>query len=321
MLVSLSVRDVMTRDVLTVTPDTAVVNVAERLAATDAGSLVVCAESEPIGIVTRSDLVEVLAAREDPGRTLVVDVMSVDLVTVGPDEPIENAAELLDEHGIGHLPVVETDDEDDEGNGHIVGVVSTTDLSHYLPYLGRTRHALERLRRTPGGPDTAYGDRDWHFEHEGVEDGLTVDDRIHFRKRLSEGDVAAFADATGDTNRVHLDEAFAEQTRFAGRIAHGILTAGLVSAALARLPGLTIYLSQELSFLGPVRIGETVTAVCQVLEDLGGGKFRLSTTVYDEDGDAVIDGEAVVLVDELPADVDAEAEADVEAADASEDED
>jgi acyl dehydratase len=274
---------------------------------------VVCAESEPLGIVTRSDLVEVLAAREDPGGTLVVDVMSVDLVTVGPDESIERAAELLDEHGIGHLPVVETDDEageDDDSNGRIVGIVSTTDLSHYLPYLGRTRHALERLRRTPGGPDTAYGDRDWHFEHEGVEDGLTVGDRIHFSKRLSEEDVAAFADATGDTNRVHLDEAFAERTRFGGRIAHGILTAGLVSAALARLPGLTIYLSQELSFLGPVRIGETVTAVCEVLEDLGDGKFRLSTTVYDEDGDAVVDGEAVVLVDELPADVDGAAAAD-----------
>lgn len=141
------------------------------------------------------------------------------------------------------------------------------------------------LGRTAGGPDTAYGDEEWTFEQEGVEDD----------------NVAAFADATGDTNRVHLDESFAERTRFGGRIAHGVLTAGVVSAALARLPGLTIYLSQELCFLGPVGIGETVTAVCEVVETLGGGTFRIATTVYDQDGDPVVDGEAVVLVDDLPA--------------------
>jgi acyl dehydratase/CBS domain-containing protein len=296
MLVSLYVRDVMTRDVLTVTADTPVVEVAERLTGSAAGSLVVCAESEPLGIVTRSDLVEVLAAREDPGRTLVVDVMSVNLVTVGPDEPVERAAELVAEHGIGHLPVVE--------DGAIVGIVSTTDLSHYLPHVGRARNAAATLGRTPGGPDTAYGDEDWTFEQEGVEDGLAVGDRVSFSKRLSEDDVAAFAEATGDTNRVHLDEAFAEGTRFGGRIAHGILTAGTISAALARIPGLTIYLSQELYFLGPVEIGETVTAVCEVLESLGNGRFRLSTGVYGEDGDAVVEGEAVVLVEPLPAEGD-----------------
>lgn len=297
MLVSLSVRDVMTSDVLTVTGETPVVKVAERLVDTAVGSLVVCADGEPIGIVTQSDLVGVLAAREDPGNTLVVDVMSVDLVTVGPDDSIERAAELVGEHGVGHLPVVE--------DGRVVGIVSTTDLSHYLPHVGRSRHAVAQLGRTPGGPDTAYGDEDWYFEHEGSEDGLTVDDRIHFTKRLSDEDVAAFAEATGDTNRVHLDEAFAERTRFGGRIAHGILTAGLISAALARLPGLTIYLSQEMSFLGPVRVGETVTAVCEVVEALGNGRFRLSTTVYDEDGDPVVDGEAVVLVEPLPEEVEA----------------
>jgi acyl dehydratase/predicted transcriptional regulator len=292
MLVSLYVRDVMTADVLTVSPDTPVVEVAERLAAAEAGSLVVCDGGVAVGIVTQTDLVAVLAAREDPGRTLVADVMSADLVTVGPDETIEAAAERIADHDIGHLPVVD--------GGELVGIVSTTDLSYYLPYLGRARHAMAGLGRTPGGPDTAYGDEEWTFEQEGVEDGLTVGDRVRFSKRLSEGDVAAFADATGDTNRVHLDEAFAERTRFGGRIAHGVLTAGVVSAALARLPGLTIYLSQELSFLGPVEIDETVTAVCEVVEALGGGKFRIATTVYGADGDPVVDGEAVVLVDDLP---------------------
>jgi CBS domain-containing protein len=106
MLVSPYVRDVMTAEVLTVSPDTPVVEVAERLANATAGSLVVCNEGDSVGIVTRTDLFGILAGREDPGRTLVVDVMSVDLVTVGPDDSVERAAELVAEHDIAHLPAV-----------------------------------------------------------------------------------------------------------------------------------------------------------------------------------------------------------------------
>ena len=69
---------------------------------------------------------------------------------------------------------------------------------------------------------------------------------------------------------------------------------------LWRLPGLTVYLSQDLRFLGPARIGETATAVCEVVEDLGRNKFELTTTVYDGDGEVVVDGEAVVMVTALP---------------------
>lgn len=122
-----------------------------------------------------------------------------------------------------------------------------------------------------------------------------------FSKALAEADVESFADASGDTNRLHLDEEYAEDTRFGRRIAHGTLVSGLVSAALARIPGVTIYLSQDLSFLAPVDIGDRVTAVCMVVESLSPGKYGLTTDVLGPDGSRVIEGEATVLVDDAPA--------------------
>ena len=109
-----------------------------------------------------------------------------------------------------------------------------------------------------------------------------------------------FAEASGDTNRLHLDEEFAARTRFGERTVHGTLVAGLISAALARLPGLTIYLSQDLSFLAPVPLGERLTAECEVVEDLDNRRFRLTTAVLDGKDEPVIDGEATVVVDPVP---------------------
>jgi acyl dehydratase len=132
---------------------------------------------------------------------------------------------------------------------------------------------------------------------------MGVGDRAEFSKTISEEDVRRFAVASGDTNPLHLDDDFAEQTRFRGRIAHGTLVGGLISAALARLPGLTIYLSQDLEFHNPVRVDDRLTAVCEIVEDLGDNQYRLTTRVYDEnEEDVIIDGEAVVLIDELPDD-------------------
>ena len=99
-----------------------------------------------------------------------------------------------------------------------------------------------------------------------------------------------------------------ETTRFGGRIAHGTLVAGLVSAALARLPGLTIYFSQELGFHGPVTIGEQVTAVCEVVEHVGGDRYRLRTDVHDADDERVVEGEAIVVIDDRPASATVEVE-------------
>jgi acyl dehydratase len=144
---------------------------------------------------------------------------------------------------------------------------------------------------------------EWHVElSEDHADQLGVGDRVEFTKTLSDDDVRKFAAASGDTNPLHLDEEFAEGTRFRGRIAHGTLVGGLISAALARLPGLTIYLSQDLEFHNPVRIDDRVTAEVEIVEDLGDNQFRLTTRVVDEE-DVIIDGEAVVLIDDIPEDV------------------
>ena len=141
---------------------------------------------------------------------------------------------------------------------------------------------------------------EWHVELTAADRGrLGVGNKVEFTKTISDDDVAAFAAASGDTNPLHLDDEFASRTRFRGRIAHGTLVGGLISAALARLPGLTIYLSQDLEFHNPVRVGDRLTAVCEIVEDLGDDQFRLTTRVVN-DGDVIIDGEAVVLVDELP---------------------
>ncbi|MFB6138889.1 MAG: MaoC family dehydratase [Halosimplex sp.] len=141
---------------------------------------------------------------------------------------------------------------------------------------------------------------EWHVELTETDRGrLGVGDRVEFTKTISDDDVRAFAAASGDTNPLHLDDEFASKTRFRGRIAHGTLVGGLISAGLARLPGLTIYLSQDLEFHNPVRLGDRLTAVCEIVEDLGDDQYRLTTRVVD-DGDTIIDGEAVVLVDELP---------------------
>ncbi|MEF8977115.1 MAG: MaoC family dehydratase [Halapricum sp.] len=150
------------------------------------------------------------------------------------------------------------------------------------------------------GPDIDAEEElpNWHVSVE-TDDGLGVGDTVTFSKTISDDDVRRFAAASGDTNPIHLDDDFASETRFGGRISHGMLVAGLISAALARLPGLTIYLSQDLEFTAPVRIGDRVTAECEIVEDLDHDQYRLSTTVTDDD-EVVVDGEATVLVDDRP---------------------
>ena len=135
----------------------------------------------------------------------------------------------------------------------------------------------------------------------GVEsrEDIDVGTSVEFTKTISEADIERFAAASGDTTPLHLDDEFAQKTRFRGRIAHGTLVGGLISAALARLPGLVVYLSQDLEFYNPVRIGDRVTADIEIVEDLGDDQYRLNTTVVDGD-DTLIDGEAVVLIDEMP---------------------
>ncbi|MCA8107292.1 MULTISPECIES: MaoC family dehydratase [Burkholderia] len=118
-----------------------------------------------------------------------------------------------------------------------------------------------------------------------------------FSKTLSEHDVLLFANATGDRNPVHLDEAYAQRTFFGGRIAHGMLSASVISAAIAtHLPGPgSIYLSQDLQFRRPVKLGETVCATVTVKEILASRRRVVLETRCEVDGLVVVEGTAVVM--------------------------
>jgi len=121
----------------------------------------------------------------------------------------------------------------------------------------------------------------------------SVGDTVRATLELTADRVDRFADLTGDDNPLHTDETYAEEGLFGGRVAHGALTASVVSAALARLDGDVVYLSQETSYENPVFPGETVTATVEVVEDLGDDRLRVETTAATDE--PVLTGEAVVL--------------------------
>jgi 3-hydroxybutyryl-CoA dehydratase len=130
-------------------------------------------------------------------------------------------------------------------------------------------------------------------------DEIAVGACAEHAKTVTEADVVLFAGVTGDFNPVHVDAEAAAASPFGERIAHGMLSAGLVSAAIAmKLPGPgTIYLSQSLRFTRPVRIGDTVTARVEVAEVLAARRrVRLLTTCRNQRGETVLDGEALVMV-------------------------
>jgi 3-hydroxybutyryl-CoA dehydratase len=128
---------------------------------------------------------------------------------------------------------------------------------------------------------------------------LKPGDKASRSQTISDQMIRSFADLTGDTNPVHLDDAYAAGTRFGRRIAHGMIAAGLISATLANdLPGPgTVYLSQTLQFKGPVYPGDTITATVEV-KNVRPDKpiITLSTICTNQDDKAVLEGEAVILV-------------------------
>lgn len=127
---------------------------------------------------------------------------------------------------------------------------------------------------------------------------IQIGDKASFTKTISESDIYQFAGITGDYNPVHINTEYANQSVFKERVAHGILTAGFISAVLGtKLPGTdTIYLSQNLDFKAPVKIGDTVTAEVEVLEKKDRKKIiRLRTIVKNQLNVIVVDGEAVVM--------------------------
>lgn len=127
-------------------------------------------------------------------------------------------------------------------------------------------------------------------------DELTVGDFAEFSKTVSETDIYLFAGIVGDFNPAHLNEAYAKTTFFKTRIAHGMLAAGFVSSVIGmQLPGPgTVYISQELKFLAPVRIGDTVTAHVEVSEIMAEkNRVRMKTWCVNQDGVKILEGDAV----------------------------
>ncbi len=131
------------------------------------------------------------------------------------------------------------------------------------------------------------------YDIEELQPGMTAT----FAKTITEADIVLFAGVSGDNNAIHTNEEFAASTAFGGRIAHGFLTASVISAAIAnRLPGPgTVYLGQQMRFLAPVRPGDTVSAVVTV-KSVNLEKARaVLETVCRVAGKVVIDGEATVM--------------------------
>ena len=135
-------------------------------------------------------------------------------------------------------------------------------------------------------------------------DQLNVGDTGKFSKTVTDADIYLFAGVTGDLNPAHIDENYAQGTFFKTRIAHGMLSAGFISAVIGtRLPGPgTVYMRQTLDFLAPVRIGDTVTATVEVVEKVEKKRVRLKTICTNQEGVAVLEGEALVSPPRPPKD-------------------
>jgi 3-hydroxybutyryl-CoA dehydratase len=116
---------------------------------------------------------------------------------------------------------------------------------------------------------------------------------------ITEEDIQIFGDLSGDYNPLHFNEEWAAKTMFKSRIAHGILTAAFISAAIGmKLPGPgTIYLSQKMRFLGPVRIGDTITARVEVVEKNDEKQhITLKTTCTNQKDKVILDGDALITL-------------------------
>lgn len=126
---------------------------------------------------------------------------------------------------------------------------------------------------------------------------IKIGDQASISKTISESDVYLYAGITGDLNPAHVNEQAALESPFKGRIAHGMLTAGLISAVLGmQLPGPgTIYMAQELKFTAPVKFGDTITATAEAVEIIKDKILKLRTYAVNQHGETVLDGTATVM--------------------------
>lgn len=128
-------------------------------------------------------------------------------------------------------------------------------------------------------------------------DALEVGQKASFSTLVEERHVQLFAAVSGDRNPVHLDAEYAAGTMFKERIAHGMFTGALISAAIAcEMPGPgSIYLGQQLRFTRPVKLGDTLTVELEILEKLPKNRVRIATRVFNQNSEQVVGGEAEVL--------------------------
>ena len=136
-----------------------------------------------------------------------------------------------------------------------------------------------------------------------VRTDFEIGEQASFTKTVTEADVTTFAGLIGDFNPLHVDAEYARKSRFGRRIAHGMFAGGLISAVLGnRLPGPgSIYLSQQIEFLAPVYIGDTITATAEVTEWRSDKRIlTLKTDCVNQDQVQVVTGKAVLMV-ERPA--------------------
>lgn len=132
------------------------------------------------------------------------------------------------------------------------------------------------------------------------EDEIEVGMKDSFSKKITEADVNKFAEVTGDNNPMHMDEEYAKKTQFGGRIAHGMISAGLISACLGtKIPGPgAVYLGQTLKFVGPVHFDDVLVATAEVINIVPKKRFKIvtfKTTVMNQDGQVVTEGEATII--------------------------
>jgi len=128
-------------------------------------------------------------------------------------------------------------------------------------------------------------------------DELQIGQSASYQKSVGERDIQLFAAMSGDCNPLHLDEDFAKTTMFKQRIAHGMFSGALISAAVAcELPGPgTVYVGQTMSFLKPVKLGDCLTVRLEVLEKLPKFRVKIATQVLNQHEELVVDGVAEII--------------------------
>ncbi len=134
-------------------------------------------------------------------------------------------------------------------------------------------------------------------------DELHIGDTAEFTKTISESDIYLFGGVTGDLNPAHINESYAKNTFFKGRIAHGMLLAGFISGVIGmKLPGPgSIYIRQELKFIAPARIGDTITARVEITQmQSEKNRITLRTTCTNQENTLVMDGEAMISPPKKP---------------------